>query len=826
MQKERRAVFLANALWPRWWAVGRALRWAGLALIVGLLAGLASPRALPDPASLHPFHLLAAGLLGAFLLGAWRVRFDRQTIRRISDTHVDLAGARSPVGWIFTALLAAASLGVGWGFGRDASPSSIIETAGASLALVVGALVACLVGALASGYLSARQIAEGKQEPRAYFTDHPIGPDDDDLLERGPLVDVLVRAVTELRDGAPGFVSLEGAWGTGKSSVVALARSRLLSEGHISAEFSGYHYATTDRLVDALALTIERALNARFASLDPGRDFRSFYRTFRPVLDGPLPFGLPDLSDARPDAKDRLESLLAPVAKPVAVFLEDLDRLRGEDLLRLLGAVQLIGSIRGFVFVLVIDRDRCAQQLQGLVPEPSEYLRKSINATIPLPRPPAYVLYEEFERMLGDIEKVRKVSLTAPRNSALTPDDWVAAAPTLRHMKQLVNSYSTAMALLAGEIDPFDALLATALDEFAPGVLDAIEKDPEHWLTSIHRTPQEAVRSAIRRERENARQGRENHPATKLVAADYPELQPLLAALFDMNRSPMEDDAGQHIACFEYFRRYRERLVRKASVPDKNVETLVEEINNAEPTAAAGVAEHRLLEAPNRLVLLNKLIVRSYLFTATAGLPVIVALARVSDRLARPSHFFEPDESERARALIFVLLEQGKGDHQWQRQAMVDAITWSGSLSFARALVLYASPDRNHILTDFDAFDENDMKSVLADVVRGRLERGYDPFRAEPEDAPWIIAALNDPVVAAEWVVKLGAVRALLEAIRPYGQMGIRLDAINWESLAPFDREVLCKGLPSDGLSDLEELLIAGPPGDPKPAESDDDHAA
>lgn len=164
------------------------------------------------------------------------------------------------------------------------------------------------------------------------------------------MVNVLVNAILDLRDAAPGYISLEGATGEAASQV-----SSPLPEPASGKNPTPYrrgllripHFATTDRLVEALVVTIERALNERYSTFDAGKEFRAYYKTLRPVLTSALPLGLPEPPDDRRTAKERLEALLGPVQRPIVIFLEDLDRMRGEDLLILRVPSSFLGRSAG-----------------------------------------------------------------------------------------------------------------------------------------------------------------------------------------------------------------------------------------------------------------------------------------------------------------------------------------------------------------------------------------------------------------------------------------------------------------------------------------------
>jgi hypothetical protein len=460
------------------------------------------------------------------------------------------------------------------------------------------------------------------------------------------------------------------------------------------------------------------------------------------------------------------------------------------------------------------------------VPDPREYLRKVICVPIVLPTVPRYVLQRQLEEMLGEVSKARGFTINTPPRLRLTDHDWTPLTPTLRHIKQVVNDYSTTMALLADEIDAFDALLATALNQFEPGLFNLIAEDHFGWVTGEPSGP-DSLAAAIGRRQKSAADARtetleklrkaidERDPKKPVGAARVGQMMPFINALFQANRPAEEDRAGQHLASWEYFQRFRERAIRPEFIRDKLLALQIQSINAevGNPDAAEALAADLIRQAKDRRALFDKLIVRAYEFRAEVRLPIIGACAKASSQLAERTRSFEEAEGERARALVFSLLEQGKGEPDWQRQAMVEAIRRSSRLEFARALVFFSTQERNKILTDFTAFSERQLKAVLATTIRNRLAHGYNPFDAEPQESYWVIAAIGNRRDAARWVVRLNGVEQILEAQRPYGRAGQYLETINWDDLTKsFDYKVLQSAVRrKQNPTVLDRLLLLGP---------------
>jgi hypothetical protein len=748
---------------------------------------------------------------------------------RILQTHRELDGSRSPIGWAYAVAVGTAAVFAG----ANAATTKLLGDAAAAAGLggLIG-LGAVLIFTMSAWVVREKPLpAKGAvATPRHFFADQPITNAAEDVLARMPVAQSVAATIIEFPEASPGFISIEGEWGSGKSSVVALAKAILERDGHIAEVFSGFHFATTDKLVDALVGTIESALNRRYASLDLGREFGRYYEAISPTVEPMLPFGMPNLSGDSAAPQDRLHFWLrGAVKRPVVIFLEDLDRMRGEDLLKLLSAVQLVGSVRGFVFVLVLDPGRCKTQLSGLVPDPGEYLRKVIQVPIPLPPVPRYVLQRRFEAMLTEVEESRGVEIKVPPRIFLLAEQWNPLTPTLRHVKQVVNSFSLVMSLLPGEIGPFDALVASALNLYEPRLFDLIADNDFGWLTGVPASARSFQQRVILAQ-QNPAEARKALLATlaqeisdreaKAGSGDerVAAMSPFIDILFPPNRSSEEDQHGQHLAAWEYFHRFRERAIRPEFIPDKFVLAQIAFINAAakDPLAAEASAAEIIRQAKDRRAFFDKLIVWASEFNPESWLPVLRATARISNELPEKLSGFEESEADRARALVYRLLDNGRPNRDWQREAMAETIRASARLEFARVLVVLAAPDRNRILSDFLAFDQAFLADTLADTVKDRLEEGYDPLRSEltPTEGIWVIAAIKDPKSAAEWLVKLGGVEELLGSARPHGMPGRdRPDILQWQELADFDYRVLQKAVRKKSTKTALDLLLLKGPG-------------
>jgi hypothetical protein len=251
---------------------------------------------------------------------------------------------------------------------------------------------------------------------------------------------------------------------------------------------------------------------------------------------------------------------------------------------------------------------------------------------------------------------------------------------------------------------------------------------------------------------------------------------------------------------YEYFRRFVERRVAPGEVSDQIVKRLIAAVNDTDPVEAREVLATAFV-TPRPYAVLDSLVVLADLFDATHRQAVIEAVSRASLNLGSRDSAFIPSERERATSLVYRLLELGRDDTEWQRDAMAAAIHESSSLEFARELVGLATPEKNGILTAFEAFEPTQLAGVLAAEVRDRLAKGLDPFTAEPRYAPYILASLGDPKLASAHAIRLGQVIAVLRGYASPEGLPWRESRLQWDTL--------CRDFDVDG---LRSNVIAGDP--------------
>lgn len=328
--------------------------------------------------------------------------------------------------------------------------------------------------------------------------DRPIGRSEHDVLDRGPFVKSLVRALVIDEVDASGrvtgrratgyVVGLTGRWGLGKSSVLNLLGEKLGSmDRTIVARFNPWIFNGRDELLTGffsalrtavgksntdtareLAKQLDRywgAINlaghgvAAFVDLHGGlgaatSGWRTWFPRFRQAIVGQK-VRSPD------EERVELEKKLAKLKCAVVVLIDELDRIEDEEVRAVAQLVKAVGDIKGVSYLVAYDQERVIQALgRGHGGERrssgENYLEKIIQHPIPL-RP---MFEEDASKLLTAGLLHHGVELPEFTNDSQkrTLRAIIREISTPREIKRLVGAYAILERAVRGEICPYDTL--------------------------------------------------------------------------------------------------------------------------------------------------------------------------------------------------------------------------------------------------------------------------------------------------------------------------------------------------------------------------------
>lgn len=271
-----------------------------------------------------------------------------------------------------------------------------------------------------------------------FHGDRPIASLDEDRFGIAPVADRIASALTE-QAGTKGVVlGVEGAWGSGKSSLLALALQRLRSSGSkvMVVEFKPWLVGDRNQLLvelfDALAKAVadlehtggDATRKTALAARGAAAKLRSYARHLGPAgkltgLAGAIVPGLAvvggaleKLSEAAKEdvegptlsvRKDELAAALEELDGRVIVAVDDVDRLEPAEVRELLRLVRSVADFPNVAYLLCYDGPTLARSIETStgVQDGRAFLEKIVQTEVGVPRPESFALRRLFSTELS-----------------------------------------------------------------------------------------------------------------------------------------------------------------------------------------------------------------------------------------------------------------------------------------------------------------------------------------------------------------------------------------------------------------------------------------
>ena len=329
------------------------------------------------------------------------------------------------------------------------------------------------------------------------FDDKPISLPEEDILGFNPLAEVIADSISKMEKPEGTVIAVNGPWGSGKSSVVNLARHHLRNgtENDCLAivDFKCWWF----RGEEALTLAFFRELSAALNRSDSQKA-----REFLPQL-GAQVIGITGslLSVAGLAGADKAASLIGQLiqqdesvealhdklAKSLRegsnrylVIIDDIDRLSPDEALLIFRLVKSVGRLPNVVYLLAYDRQLAEKIVAKRYPsEGPHYLEKIVQASFDLPKPSQASLNDEFSRRLDKV-----IGIEGFQNETYFQNlyyDLVAPEiKTPRDFVRILNPLKVTWAAIGKEVNPADFLCLETLRIQRPGLYRALKANKDH----------------------------------------------------------------------------------------------------------------------------------------------------------------------------------------------------------------------------------------------------------------------------------------------------------------------------------------------------------
>lgn len=347
-----------------------------------------------------------------------------------------------------------------------------------------------------------------------FQADRPKEQPDQDCLGRAPFAANLASKISAWNQKDSLVIGLEGAWGSGKSTLKNFVLHYLRRDAQIPVvEFNPWQFSGDDRLFEEFAAAVSSALPSEGEGATERKQLWTKYSSylafggkFAAALKLAASFsGIPgatvvlDQATQALDAiggtvkdavetmegdskslqslKEKLTETFRQLDRPLLVVIDDIDRLTDEEVALVFRLVKANADFPNLVYLLLYDRHYVEKSLDRISSSKgTEYLQKIVQMPIPVPQPQMQRVHEEafncLNRILAGIPKGLGHEWEKERWANL----WVRGLSSYFSDLRRVYRYSNSCAFLLDNLKSQDCVEIDVMDFLALEVLRIFEK--------------------------------------------------------------------------------------------------------------------------------------------------------------------------------------------------------------------------------------------------------------------------------------------------------------------------------------------------------------
>lgn len=294
-------------------------------------------------------------------------------------------------------------------------------------------------------------------EIEGFICDEPIETSQEDSLKRSEFAQILAQRLLNTQSKHQSFaMGILSSWGFGKTSFLNLIKEELKRYGTICIDFSPWIYGKDHNLIQEFFSEIGKHLQ-KYADTLP-RDMMEYAQILEKSESTSWLSVLLSLGNSGKNLKQQsllLKQSLQKVNLPIVVFIDDLDRLGGNEIMEVLKLIRNAANFPEIKFIAAYDRAYLVEAIkQQNIVSANYYLEKifQVEYTLPAFNRSELISYlddecgmfisEEDNNTLKDI-------LYSPEN---TEKIAIEELLTLRDVKRYVNALKNSYEKLAGNV--------------------------------------------------------------------------------------------------------------------------------------------------------------------------------------------------------------------------------------------------------------------------------------------------------------------------------------------------------------------------------------
>ncbi|CAJ1315324.1 KAP family P-loop NTPase fold protein [Paenibacillus nuruki] len=329
--------------------------------------------------------------------------------------------------------------------------------------------------------------------------DQPIEKIEHDLFNRGDFARTISNVLNNISNKSL-TIGIFGNWGSGKSSFYNMVKehSQIQKQGINFIEFKPWYFSTSDDLIKRFLMMLLEEIE-RDGGYDPNlkKELKKYadilssvsIRSFNSIISLKEIFNKiipdPENSDIS-NVKSKIEKLLELSNRKLVVYIDDVDRLDGEEIKSIFKLVRLVADFPNVIYVIALDEEVVISALSTIYSksnnsneEARKYIEKFIQVPIYLPKVDEHYISKFYEKKLNEVFK--EISGTPEKwyveYNPRFIDDVVGLNLSIRNIIRFVNLVSVYYPILKDEVNSLDLLRLLIIKTDSPALFNYIHNN-------------------------------------------------------------------------------------------------------------------------------------------------------------------------------------------------------------------------------------------------------------------------------------------------------------------------------------------------------------
>lgn len=333
-----------------------------------------------------------------------------------------------------------------------------------------------------------------------FIEENPISSLNDDKLNRGKFAESLAQAVLNHKKEHCLTISLNGKWGSGKTSIIKMVEDywNQSNSDNIVVHFNPWYFSNNDNLLFQFFNILSNISANEFTKHVNKDNLKKLGKSLINMTSFSLNFGLgsvnidPEVNNALSDEetllslKDKISKDFRKLNNKVIIIIDDIDRLSDNEIKQIMMLVKSLADFPKVVYILSFDKDAVVGSLKNLkVYNPEMFLEKIIQIPIVVPEIRAsqldklviFYLNEFYKNYNADDETYKKDFFDIYSYLRLFFDN-------LRDLYRYVNVITFYFSVFKDNVNINDFMLILAIQLFEHKIYNKIKDNPSLFLVS------------------------------------------------------------------------------------------------------------------------------------------------------------------------------------------------------------------------------------------------------------------------------------------------------------------------------------------------------